>query len=122
MSVCANFFGLISSPSGGDRGIVGPRGARSRRSYRKTTYTINPQRDYVDGGTPTALVMTFPYVWRKPLGYDAALLSVLTAILAKTVLAKKLHVSPEGGSGRAARAYEASGPDLKCPLRLCRLV
>ncbi len=40
-----------------DGGIVGPRGARSRRSYRKTTYTINPQGDYVDGGTPTALAL-----------------------------------------------------------------
>jgi hypothetical protein len=36
-------------------GIVGPRGARSRRSYRKTTFTINPEGNYVDGGTPTAL-------------------------------------------------------------------
>jgi hypothetical protein len=61
-------------------------------------------------------VLTFPYAWRKRLGYDAALLSALTGIFIKTVLAfyrKKSGGSEAGGKSGAVVSVQRTSSDLK---------
>jgi hypothetical protein len=61
-------------------------------------------------------VLTFPYVSRKRLGYDAALLSALTGIFIKTVLAfyrKKSGGAEAGGKSGAVVSVQRTSSDLK---------
>jgi Transposase zinc-binding domain/Putative transposase len=68
---------------------------------------------------PVALrqwVLTFPYAWRKRLGYDAALLSALTGIFLKTVLGfyrKKSGGAQAGGKSGAVVSVQRTSSDLK---------
>jgi Transposase zinc-binding domain/Putative transposase len=68
---------------------------------------------------PVALrqwVLTFPYAWRKRLGYDAALLSALTSIFIKTVLAfyrQKSGGAQAGGKSGAVVSVQRTSSDLK---------
>jgi hypothetical protein len=68
---------------------------------------------------PVALrqwVLTFPYAWRKRLGYDAALLSALTGIFIKTVLGfyrKKSGGAEAGGKSGAVVSVQRTSSDLK---------
>jgi hypothetical protein len=68
---------------------------------------------------PVALrqwVLTFPYAWRKRLGYDAALLSALTGIFIKTVLAfyrQKSGGAQAGGKSGAVVSVQRTSSDLK---------
>jgi hypothetical protein len=68
---------------------------------------------------PVALrqwVLTFPYAWRKRLGYDAALLSALTSIFVKTVLAlyrQKSGGADAGGKSGAVVSVQRTSSDLK---------
>jgi hypothetical protein len=67
---------------------------------------------------PVALrqfVLTFPFAWRKRLGYDGRLLSALTRLFVQTVLAfygERIGGAPRGKSG-AVVAIQRTSSDLK---------
>jgi Putative transposase/Transposase zinc-binding domain len=63
---------------------------------------------------PVALrqwVLTFPYAWRKRLGYDAPLLSALTSIFVKTMVA--FYKKRTGGKSGAVISVQRTSSDLK---------
>jgi hypothetical protein len=67
---------------------------------------------------PVALrqwVLTFPYAWRKRLGYDAALLSALTGIFIKTVLGfyRQKSGGAAGSKSGAVVSVQRTSSDLK---------
>jgi Transposase zinc-binding domain/Putative transposase len=67
--------------------------------------------DVLPAVTQRPWVLTFPCAWRKRLGYDAALVSALTAILAKTVLA--FYKQKTDGKSGAVFAVQRTSSDLK---------
>jgi hypothetical protein len=63
---------------------------------------------------PVALkqwVLTFPYAWRKRLGYDAPLLSALTGIFVKTMIA--FYKKRTGCKSGAVISVQRTSSDLK---------
>jgi Transposase zinc-binding domain/Putative transposase len=58
-------------------------------------------------------VLTFPFAWRKRLGYDGALLSALTGIFVKTVLAFYKKHTGRKAAGGAVISVQRTSSDLK---------
>jgi hypothetical protein len=58
-------------------------------------------------------VLTFPFAWRKRLGYDGALLSALTSIFVKTVLAFYKKRTGKKAAGGAVISVQRTSSDLK---------
>jgi Transposase zinc-binding domain/Putative transposase len=58
-------------------------------------------------------VLTFPFAWRKRLGYDGALLSALTGIFVKTVLAFYKKRTGRKAAGGAVISVQRTSSDLK---------
>jgi hypothetical protein len=60
-------------------------------------------------------VLTFPYAWRKRLGYDGPLLSTLTSLFVKTMLS--FYKKRTGGKSGAVISVQRTSSDLKLTLR-----
>jgi hypothetical protein len=80
--------------------------------------TANLMEHVLPEGVPLRQwVLTFPFPWRKRLGYDGPLLSALTRIFITTVLAfytRKMAVPGRGtGQSGAVVALQRSSSDLK---------
>jgi Transposase zinc-binding domain/Putative transposase len=56
-------------------------------------------------------VLTFPHAWRKRLGYDAPLLSTLTSLFVKTMIA--FYNERTGGKSGAVISAQRTSADLK---------
>jgi hypothetical protein len=58
-------------------------------------------------------MLTFPFAWRKRLGYDVALLSALTSFFVKTVLAFYKKCTGKKAPGGAVISGQHTSSDLK---------